>query len=138
MKYFLHSTIKSVNLVLKNNKLPMYIQGLIIIPIEPSYSCVKKLKPYGTGETKNSFKESNEMYAENIFQLLVKFFFFFFCMLMVNLVSLTIFKQFEKSLGYFSLESIWQTGHWAIQLGRGVLNRCLLLWYGVVWADLPL
>lgn len=53
-------------LLLKSNELRVYICGLIFILIEP-YSCVKRIKPYGIGATKNNFKESKETYAENIF-----------------------------------------------------------------------
>lgn len=49
--------------------LPMYIDELIFMLIEPSYWCGKKLKPHSIGATKNNSKEFNATYAQNVFQL---------------------------------------------------------------------
>lgn len=54
----------------------MCICALIFILIEPSYLCVKKLKPYDTGATKNNCKESNGIYAKIYFCCLRMIFFF--------------------------------------------------------------
>lgn len=56
----------------------MCICALIFILIEPSYLCVKKLKPYDIGAAKNSCKESNGIYAK-IYFCCLRMIFFFFC-----------------------------------------------------------
>lgn len=60
----LHGTIKYMILLLNSNELRVCICGWIFILIEP-YSCVRRIKPYGIGATKNNFKESKDTYAEN-------------------------------------------------------------------------